>query len=368
MNAHVDLGETRTYKLTKALLIYEAENRMGDNSGGTAVSVHEVQDRQLGPGQPITRAAVESLAQALGRNLAAGWLPPQLVSLGFGKMAWFCPAGRRRIWFKADGRFNGGAETEHKDTPKVTKLNGKFAQHPPLLFVAGDHKLAVFALIWGNDVLFVACLPKPDHHYEISGHICKKCAWPFSQIYGRVYGQINEGHGGRYRTKKGFWPLHSAQRIHARKCFDRNPARLRDLETDYAQDLETLQKKWGITSNQTYHEWLLLEHCGVRIYSTSFGDRHGDGWLLLKPEPKYRAMAYGGWVRGEEKGHALFCASSLPTYPNYDHDAPENQGKYHDHYGWGRQHSIPAIKKAIEQGFIKQDGTFDKDGQPHHYG
>lgn len=146
MNAHVDLGEARTYRLTKALLVYEGENHMGDNSGGTAVSVHEVRDRQLGPGQPITRAAVESLAQALGRNLAAGWLPPQIVSLGFGKMAWFCPAGRRRIWFKADGRFNGGAETEHKDTPKVTKLNGKFAQHPPLLFVASDHRLAVFAL------------------------------------------------------------------------------------------------------------------------------------------------------------------------------------------------------------------------------
>lgn len=146
MNANVNLGESRTYHLSKALLIYESENRTGDRSGGTAVSVHDIHHGALQPGQPITRAGVESLAAALGRNLAAGWLPPQIVSLGFGKLAWFCPAGRRRIWFKADGRFDGGVQTEDKDTPHVTKLNGKFAHHPPLLFVASDHSLAIFAL------------------------------------------------------------------------------------------------------------------------------------------------------------------------------------------------------------------------------
>ena len=152
MKAFVEIGESHSYQLTRALLIYEQVRSTDGNglvsasNGRTAVSVHPVKDRQLGAGVPLTRPGLEALAGSLGRNLAAGWLPPNVVSLGFGKLAWFCPAGRRRIWFKADGRFDGGAETEHADTPHVTKLNGQFAQHPPLLFVASDRQLALFAL------------------------------------------------------------------------------------------------------------------------------------------------------------------------------------------------------------------------------
>lgn len=218
--------------------------------------------------------------------------------------------------------------------------------------------------IWGNDVLFVACLPKPDWHYEISGHICRKCAWPYSQIYGRVYGQIRHRRGFRRRLAATREPWYNAQRRHVKASFERNPLRLRDLETDYPEDLETLQRKWGLSKLRTYHEWLLLEHGDVRIYKTHRTDRHGDGWLLLKPEPKYRALAYGsGYNVRKEEGMVLFCASSLPTFPTRPDD-----DKYHWSDDWKRRHSVPAIKRAIELGLIRQHGTFDAAGNPKHYG
>lgn len=148
MNTTLTLGETATFKLQQALLVYEAGNSYNSTTR-TAVSVHPVVNGIITAGTPITHAAVESLAAALGRNLAACWLPPNLVSLGFGKMAWFCPASRRRLWFKADGRFNGGADTTNPkaDIHDPQTLNGKFAQYPPLLFIATGRRLQVFALV-----------------------------------------------------------------------------------------------------------------------------------------------------------------------------------------------------------------------------
>lgn len=141
----LDLGETATYELNQALLIYEAHRHGNDQR--IAVTQHPVEKGVILAGQPITREAVESLAASLGRNLAAGWLPPNLVSVGFGKIAWFHPAARKRIFFKADGRFDGGPKIDNSQTARVTRLNGKVVQHPPLFFLADGRELAVFALL-----------------------------------------------------------------------------------------------------------------------------------------------------------------------------------------------------------------------------
>lgn len=151
MPAHVNVGDSTQYVLKQALLIYQAQNQY-ESSPATAVSVHDVVNLNghptLGPGQPITRPAVESLAAALGRNLESGYLPANVVSLGFNQIAWWCPGAKRRIWFKPDGRFNGGREEqgrEKTESMKTFKLNGKFVWHPPLLFIAA-RQLRVFAL------------------------------------------------------------------------------------------------------------------------------------------------------------------------------------------------------------------------------
>lgn len=147
----LEIENSSAFRLTQALLIYQSERVHTDHNGKTsgartAVTVHPVVNGKIMEGQPISRGAVEELAAALGRNLAAGWLPANLVSLGFGTMAWFCPAGRRRIWFKPDGRFDGGDQVDNSHTKAALKLNGKFVHHPPLLFVATPGNLAVFAL------------------------------------------------------------------------------------------------------------------------------------------------------------------------------------------------------------------------------
>lgn len=147
MEAQLNIGEVAAFKLDSALLIYTETG----NRNRTAVTVHDVLHEPGKPpvleaGQPVTYSAVESLAAALGRNLAANFLPANVLSVGFGQVAWWCPAARRRLWFKPDGRFDGGAIKDDSETARVMKLNGKFAQHPPLMFVARDRSLHVYAL------------------------------------------------------------------------------------------------------------------------------------------------------------------------------------------------------------------------------
>jgi PRTRC genetic system protein B len=138
MKAHLNIGGTATYTLAEALLIYHEKSRTQSFPSNTAVTIHKIECAHgrpvLGPGRPITLAGVESLAQSVGRNLAATWLPPEVISLSFGQLVWWCPAGRRRIWFK------------HVDQKKLRKINSKFVHHPPLLFVAGGCHLVLHAL------------------------------------------------------------------------------------------------------------------------------------------------------------------------------------------------------------------------------
>ena len=160
MLASLNLGDTATFKLAEAFLIYQRDSLYSSNRGGptTAVSIHPIVLRKLkkrliptiGPGEAITVGGLQTLAAAIGKNVAASYLPANVVSLGFDHLAWYCPAARRRIWFQADGRFNGGAVDPTAVTKsairRVQALNGKFVQHPPLLFLATGGSLQVLAL------------------------------------------------------------------------------------------------------------------------------------------------------------------------------------------------------------------------------
>ena len=151
MKAVLNVGETASFELSQALLIYSKDSgHYARNQEAAAFTTHPIVRRDgrttIGPGSPITIGTLESLAAAVGKNIAACYLPPTVISVGFGQLIWWCPAGRRRIWFKADGRFNGGGKVDNSETQRVTRLNGKFTQHPPLVFAVRGQKLAVFAL------------------------------------------------------------------------------------------------------------------------------------------------------------------------------------------------------------------------------
>jgi len=151
MNTTINLSGSATFELTTALLVYTKNTPQPDGHTydwqsqanpppvETAVTIHPVTGGAtgpvIGPGRPITLAGVDALARATGRHLPAAWLPPTVLSIAFGSLVWWCPASRRRIWFKPNS-----------SEKVLLALNGKFVHHPPLLFVAGPRRLAVHAL------------------------------------------------------------------------------------------------------------------------------------------------------------------------------------------------------------------------------
>ena len=146
MRVTTTFGESSTdYTLKHAILIYESEN-----SRNLAATTHKIKNYSGRPtitaGQPITISALEQLIQALGKNSGGSFLPANVLSLGIDRLLWWCPAGRRRIWFKPDNRFDDKLEPKTAAELKaLTKLNGQFVHWPAMLFLAA-RGLSAFAL------------------------------------------------------------------------------------------------------------------------------------------------------------------------------------------------------------------------------
>jgi hypothetical protein len=209
-----------------------------------------------------------------------------------------------------------------------------------------------------GDVLFIDHLPKPDRHYDISGHICNNCARTYARIRRAVYGRKKMTRSWNPKT----WRL---QREHVRSVILAHPDMLRDLECDKDDcDWKDLQHLFCLPDDlPTYNEWLLLKYRGVKVFMTHETEQRGEGWLSLRPEPKYRC---GGPIH-DEPG-VIFTATSLPTFPQWDYDAPENKDVYHSPNDWAHQHALTAIRRAIKAGYITQKSTLDAKGNVHLYG
>jgi len=248
---------------------------------------------------------------------------------------------------------------------------GRTAARPPGIYRITRHPFLNIPMLGGgsmqsSSVVFIDHLPKPDANYDISGHICHRCARPYRQTDRRVYGRMDMSHD----WKKKSWVR---QREHVRSVILAYPDMLRDLECDPDPDRgdwADMQRIFCLPDRPplpTYHEWVLLKFRGVTVYRTcqDYGQQ-GEGWLVLRPEPKWRSGRATDW----DKGYVTFCASSLPTYPQYDHAAAEKAGvKYHPSCDeWARKHALKAIRSAIARRLIRKDGTYDAQGHPHCYG
>ena len=134
----------RRYVCKQAILIYK------DEQGDCAASIHTVAGTQPGllPGQPVTMAALEALLTALGRRVGGGFIAPEILSVGLDSLVWWCPAGRRRIWFKP----NDDSEASKRIR---SKFSGSHIWYPPLLFKGRPDALSVFALVANER-------PRPD--------------------------------------------------------------------------------------------------------------------------------------------------------------------------------------------------------------
>jgi hypothetical protein len=202
----------------------------------------------------------------------------------------------------------------------------------------------------GGDLLFIDKLPKRDREFEISGHICRDCAAPFEFLFQKIYGGLAPDMPFYCEKSGNDSASVNWEAVHVRTTFEAAPDAMRDLECEpddyHWQDIKNTFK---LPDLPTYHEWLLLEFGGVKVFST--GDTMPGGWASLRPDPKYRGQYPMGIV---------FAISGLPTYDSIKQSKFPKYNRYYDH---GRELDKAAMKAAIRSGMLTQNGVFDKAGQ-----
>ena len=131
MNTYIRIGDTRTFALKQAVLLYQDGTR-------AFATVHEVKHRPnqapyLSAGQSVTTGFLETLAKGLGASMAAEVLPEHVLARTPPLIAWWSRARPRLMFFGA-----GNTET--------TALNGEMYPHPALVFMIQGRELFVRAL------------------------------------------------------------------------------------------------------------------------------------------------------------------------------------------------------------------------------
>jgi len=235
-----------------------------------------------------------------------------------------------------------------------------------------------------RDVAWIDRLPQPSHHYDISGHICRKCAAPYERTWKRHYQYAPRlkpqgPHKARNRVRVAgqrhyanhrqyHWYPHDLwhiERARTRRALRQHPEILRDIEhprilntdTGYeCREIRDLERLYSLRIRcRTWHEWLAFEHQGVKIYGCYSPSTKLDSWLLLTGDPAYRSLQHYNVKHYNER--MVLLAYCLPTYPRDDEDRVSCS--YRD-----QRICKQAIIDAIEQGFLTQNGVTDREGKP----
>src|SRR2546425_10457948 len=97
MNAHVRMGDNRTFMLKQAVLLYQE----GSRSFATLHEVKHLPDQApyLCAGQSVTTGFLETLAKGLATNMASEALPEHVLARTPELIAWCSHARRWLIFF-----------------------------------------------------------------------------------------------------------------------------------------------------------------------------------------------------------------------------------------------------------------------------
>lgn len=134
VSVEVAIGRRSVVKLSKAILLYEHEHRQGD----AFATVHEVTGVEaaqpaLAPGRLMSAEGLREIHGALYRVQRLTVLPQHVLAATPERLAWFEPARSRVMFFSAQDAY-------------LNALSGQSFPQPPLLFIAGERSLRVFAL------------------------------------------------------------------------------------------------------------------------------------------------------------------------------------------------------------------------------
>jgi PRTRC genetic system protein B len=132
MQAYVAIGANCEFKLSEAVLVYQA------GGGGAFASLHRVKQADdgvpyLAPGEPLTTAFVRTLAEGLGAQVKPEVFPENTLARTPDLLVWWSRPQRRVMFF-------GGTDREAR------KLNGLLFPHPGLVFKVVGKDLYVRAI------------------------------------------------------------------------------------------------------------------------------------------------------------------------------------------------------------------------------
>ena len=164
MNQHAHFGETATYALQRAILLYRHDEGRGPRCIAT---IHDVQDTAtgplIGPGECVQPEAISLLVSELfHRREGLAPVDPRILASGLSGVLWHCPPRRAHLWFKP-----------HLPDADLTALSGEMFPHPHLVFYAGEDGMGVYAVRTADRITLKTPLYRaPYWNLSSAGDLC----------------------------------------------------------------------------------------------------------------------------------------------------------------------------------------------------
>ncbi|MDQ3398935.1 MAG: PRTRC system protein B [Deinococcota bacterium] len=134
VSVNSSIGRKSTVTLKRAVLLYESAGYGNEDAFVTVHDVTGLDEGQpaLAPGRLLTVEGLREIHKALYKQQRLEVLPEHVLAVTNERLAWHEPPRNRVMFFKTQDAF-------------LNSLSGSSFPQPPLLFIAGERQLKVFA-------------------------------------------------------------------------------------------------------------------------------------------------------------------------------------------------------------------------------